>query len=309
LSENADYFFSCSDDGRIIKYDLKQFNHIIKSDNRYNFRSLALSPDEKMIVAGTFQGPIMVWNLQNNKLSRLTQHTSSVNKLITLKKESKFISIGSDGLILSWSFKDPKNDTTTIFRNNERFIAADLSNDESKIAVASNLGVTRIFDTQNYSLLKSFQKDQKKILSLCWTNNDELIIGYNSGMIEIYNGESFEPHRVHDTGVTDIAFDTNNNTMITSSFDGKIKIWNYNKLEDEPSIIDGHSSWIYSLALSKQNKWVLSGSDDKSIRISKIYVSDLKDIIRKKISVNMSKKNWLYYVGEDINYSENLPID
>ena len=328
VSENGNEFASCSDDGTVIKYKFADINNQVfmempkKSDNFY-FRSLSYSPDESLIAAGTHQGEILIWDLKSNKSwilyepPRSTKKTTnkSINKLITIKTTSQLVSFGSDGCVRYWKYEDiqagnakntsPKD--SLLYKNTgEKFTTASLNNDENKLAVASDAGVVRIFNSNTHGMEDSCVSERGRILSLCWSKNNDLVIGFESGWIEIWDGSKLKPYRIHDSGVTDIHFDNQGNRLITSSYDGKIKIWNYDNLETEPALVKGHSDWVSCIALTKDNSRVLSGSADRSILISKINIEELKNRIRNQISENMSRENWNKYVGEDIEYSKDL---
>ena len=59
---------------------------------------------------------------------------------------------------------------------------------------------------------------------------------------------------------------------------------------------------ICSKDLEQGNSWTGTLKDGTIIN-----VEDLKSLIRKNVSENMSYKNWLNYVGKDINYFKTLP--
>ena len=114
---------------------------------------------------------------------------------------------------------------------------------------------------------------------------------------------------MHCNFITDIHFNSENGRLITSSYDGKVKMWNFSKLDEEPALIKGHSEWVYCLAFSKKSSMVISGSADKSILITKIDINELKTIIRNKITgnKNMSLYNWKKFIVDESKYSEELP--
>jgi len=314
VSNNGKYFASCSDDGTVKQFSFSDPTNPIslknpKSEKKYNYRSVTFSPDDKYILAGTNQGLIIIWNLENNTQMILAGHTFSVNKLISLKNTSQVVSVGSDGFIRSWNSKDFQTGAKVVLNAGEKFTSGAASFDESKFAVASEQGTVRIFNSSTLALEDTYQSKEGKILSLCWNKKNDLIIGFASGKIEIKKGNSLKSFYTHASGVTDIHFDDKKNRMITCSYDGNVKIWNFDNLESAPAIIGGHSNWVYCLALNNDNSLVLSGSADKSILMSKINVADLKTIIRENISENMSYKNWLNYVGPDIVYTKKLPND
>ena len=162
--------------------------------------------------------------------------------------------------------------------------------------------------TNNFSIFNDFKTKGGKILSLLWNTNNDLNIGYASGMIELRkSGKTNRVLFAHSSGVNSLVYNHKINSLISCSYDGTIKIWDINDFDAKPIIINDHDAWVYCLALSPDNKKLISGSADKSIRITNIDVNNLKTIVRKNVNKNMSEKNWERFVGEGIEYLPDLP--
>jgi WD40 repeat protein len=313
ISDNGKWFASCSDDGsiKIVDYtnpsnplDLK----IPKKEKNYIFRSVSICADENLIAAGTYDGQILIFDAKTGILKNsLNGHSSSVNKIFEIKSTGKIFSVASDGQVKAWNVKDLMAAPELVFKASERFSAAAVNKSQNKFAVVSEKGIIRIFNSENFKLLNTIISKEGKILSVSWAKNDDLLVGYSSGKVEIRNNSDINQIFAHQSGVTDIDFDYAGNRMITSGYDGKVKIWDYANTDNEPAIIEGHNYWVYCIAYNRINYTIISGSADKSILITKINIDDLKNIIRSNISENMSFKNWQYFVGTDIEYNKKLP--
>jgi WD40 repeat protein len=315
ISSNGKWFTTCSDDGSVKEIDFSNTSNplnlkIPKKEKKYQFRSVAICNQNKIIAGGTYNGQILIWDSGNGNLQTiLAGHTSSVNELLSIDNLGKLISVGSDGMIRAWNIDNFQTNAEVVFKTQEKFCAASLHPDQKKFVVVSESGTVRVFNAENYRLLSTIITKGGKILSVAWGKNSDLIIGYASGRVEIRHQSDTKELFAHQSGVTGIDYDQVKERMITSGYDGKIKIWNYNNTDSEPAIIEGHSFWVYCVMFNKFNSTIISGSADKSIQITKINIEDLKSIIRNNISENMSYKNWLYFVGRDIEYTKKLPSE
>jgi len=310
VAPGGKYFVSCGDDGKIKKFKFTDPENPqsfkMPKDKNYRFRSIAIDSKQGMVMAGTYDGNILVWDSPNKLKTILAGHKLSINQLLVLKNNDKLISVSNDGFVRSWNIADFQSDAELIYQNNEKFTSCAANHDESKFAVASTNGMIRIFNASTFDLISTYESKEGKIQSLCWNKKGELLIGYSSGKLEMTVDGKGTSMFAHFSGVNEIAFDNDKNRMITCGYDGKIKIWDYNNLDAEPTTIS-HNNWVYSIALNNDNSMIVSGGADNGILLSKINVEDLKSLIRKNVSVNMSYKNWLNYVGEDINYFKTLP--
>lgn len=313
ISSGGKMFVSCSDDGSVKLFDVSKTDKpvdlkIPKRDKLIMFRTVAFAGDGKWIASGTYDGEILMWETgSGNYNTAIKAHASSVNKIINIPQTNKIVSIGSDGFIKAWALDNIQGGPEVIMQSSEKFIAAAIHPEKKKFAVASEKGIVRIFSSENFKLISTIISKQGKISSVCFGQNNDMIIGYSSGLIELRQQNQVKEIFAHQSGVTDIDFDHAKNRMMSSGYDGKIKIWNYMNTDIEPAVIEGHLNWVYCLAFNHFNSSVISGSADKSILISKVEIEDLKTVIRKNISSNMSYKDWLNYVGNDIEYNKKLP--
>jgi WD40 repeat protein len=313
IAPGGKYFVTCSDDGTVKKFKFTDpenpQNFKMPKDKEYRFRSVAIDPKQGMVMAGTYDGKILVWDSPTNLKTILVGSKLSINQLAVLKEKDKLISVSNDGYIRSWNMADFQSDAELVFQINEKFTSVSVNYDESRFAVASTKGHIRIFDASTYELISTYESNEGNIQSLCWNKKGELLIGYASGKLEMTVDGKGTSMFAHASGVNEIVFDNERNRMITCGYDGKIKIWDYNNLDAEPSVIDGHNDWVYCIALNNDKSMIVSGGADNGILLSKINIEDLKNMIRKNVSKNMSYKNWLNYVGEDIDYFKTLPND
>ena len=316
ISNDAKSFASCSDDGTVKLY---KFNDVqnpleLKSglSKKAAIRTIAFSSNNKKILAGTYNGDVLIWDLNKNKdkAISLKAHKSLINKILFDEKSDNFYTASNDGDLKVWQLNNLSAGANTIYHVNDKIVDISFNEKGNFIAVLSELGDIKILNTDDYSEKATIKCKEQRAITLTWSSDNELIIGFASGKLEIWN-ENDEVQEVfaHTSGINDIFFDDENKRLLTCSYDGLIKVWDFWNFDIEPIVIKKHDSWVYSIAETTDKTNLISGGVDKSIIISKIDIEALKTLVRKKAEKNMSEKDWHRYVGEGIKYSEDLPKD
>ena len=339
ISKDDDFFVACRADGKIMYYKLEKLIDTLETikikdsielknskNKRYNFRSIAISNDSKYIIAGTFHGNILIWNTTNLQEAEpivLSEHNSIVNQIIFLPDSNKFFSASTDGTIRMWNIKDIEanivkfwknqnaNNDSIIFKIDNKITATAINKARTLFAIASSNGNIKIINTSDFTEENIFIDTASsvniniKITSLMWNNND-LYIGFETGNIEIWReGNEKDYFTAHSSAVNKIFFIENTKRLITCSNDNSIKIWDNENFEKEPMAIEQHNSLVYCMALTSDNKNLISGSVNNII-ITTINITTLIKNIRSRVTENMSPEDWRKYIGND-KYSKELP--
>jgi WD40 repeat protein len=64
-------------------------------------------------------------------------------------------------------------------------------------------------------------------------------------------------------------------------------------------ILRGHEGLVHAVAISPDNRWVVTGSGDKTARLWLLQMKDLIHLARMTIGRNFSVDEWnLYFPGE-----------
>jgi WD40 repeat protein len=56
-----------------------------------------------------------------------------------------------------------------------------------------------------------------------------------------------------------------------------------------PVVLRGHEGWVYGVAISPDNRWVVTGSDDETARLWLLQKKDLIHLARIMVGRNFSK--------------------
>jgi WD40 repeat protein/energy-coupling factor transporter ATP-binding protein EcfA2 len=312
ISKNGKYFVSCSDDGTVNVFDTENpekdpLKLNMGTNGNNNIRSIDINNTGQNIVAGTYNGDILYWSniAVNPKPIVLKGHVSVVNHVSFT--DNFIFSASNDGTIRKWSVENLSSEI--IYKKNTQFFDFMMSPDGKYYAIAAADGEITLLqtdDTKNQIIL--FEENHQKVLSLFWISNNEIVAGYSSGKIRIIKNKVYtNEFYAHLSGVSSLFYDKNYKRIISTGYDGTIKLWNYNDLKEEPIVLFKHSSWVYCALTTINGKKLISGGADKQIIITPIDIEELKSVIRKKTNTNMDIKDWIRYVGKDIEYKSELP--
>jgi WD40 repeat protein len=71
-------------------------------------------------------------------------------------------------------------------------------------------------------------------------------------------------------------------------------------------VLRGHEDNVTAVAISPDNRWIVTGSEDNSAQLWLLQVNDLVDVARTVVGRNFSANEWeLYFPGE--KYRKTFP--
>jgi len=336
--------------GRVVKVKDLTNNKIIfqsERDIRTMVNSVKFSPNGKILATCSSNGTIELWNIKSRKkIALLRGHTSSINDIEFSKDGLTLISSSDDKTIRFWDISNIENknfkfkrdgggtndiifsktgklfastgywsnniylwDTETLHIQNilkghtNKVKKLLFSSDEKKIFSASDDGTIKIWDLENQKNIKTLihEKNSKTINKI--TSLDDL-------------------DKMQQTWMTDIIFGKDENILISSGWNKKIKIWNLKnnklvytfpefnapitslilskidkslifasisnyivilKLNQEPLFLE-NNCFTHTLALSHNNKILASGMADGTIILWDLKTRNKKNILNGHLS-------------------------
>lgn len=134
----------------------------------------------------------------------------------------------------------------------------------------------------------------------------KLACGTQNGQILIFRADNFELVAMltgHVARVSQLEFSPDGRSLASASFDGKTLFWNMDDFTSPPIIMDDNSGFVFTVAISPDGKYLVSGSADENRLISRpTSASLLADKLCSLVSRNLTQEEWNTYVGEDIEY-------
>ena len=211
------------------QYTLKGHTHWV--------RSVAISPDSKILVSGSGDKTIKIWDLNTgNLLNNIISNHGFWITAIAISCNGQFIASGS------------ADKTMKIWRLDTGEVINTINGHKDQVR----------------SLV--FSADGKFLVS---TSQDNTI-----KMWRMNNGELIRTFSGHSHWVTCVAIAPDGKTLVSGSYDRTLKIWDINTGQLLNSLI-GHSKEIESIAIHPQGKIIASVGKDQTIKLWRIYTGTL----------------------------------
>jgi WD40 repeat protein len=122
--------------------------------------------------------------------------------------------------------------------------------------------------------------------------------------------------RGHEAEVSAVAISPDNRWLVTGcgnpfrlgSYDKTARLWDLSAKDPaaNPVVLRGHEDLVHAVAISPDNRWLVTGSSDNTARLWLLQVNELVDLARTVVGRNFSSNEWqLYFPGE--KYRKTFP--
>src|SRR5262249_46787245 len=97
------------------------------------------------------------------------------------------------------------------------------------LATTNDLGTIRLWDTDTGKELRRFQGDRAIVTALAFSADGKMLAGVGGGVARLFetaSGKEISSNpRGHRNGVSSVAFTPDGRTLISSSWDGSVRLW------------------------------------------------------------------------------------
>lgn len=261
------FMISCSIDENVKLWDLEKFQELLN-----------LKPHSGAVLAVKFQPGV------GNKMFA----TGSYDRSVAIFQEANPKALKR--------FRGPKLSVKDL----------DWSTDGSEMSFVSADGSLRIYDMNKFTKILELEKNLEIISALFFDKKSDLLyLGYESGEIKIYSliNKEFQTTPAFHTAainiITTLEISNSRSFLISAGNDKLIKIWD---LENWTLLAQaaGHKSSVRSLVVVETDKYIISCSNDTTIR--KYDITPLYKYFRSTEEESYNKK-------ENKNNLENNLID
>jgi WD40 repeat protein len=229
-------------------------------------RSFALSPDNKHIVVGSVDSTALLIELTSGKVVKEFEGHSQVVIAFDFSPDGKTLATaGGDRHLKLWDIESGKEIKDLGYHQNLVFDLC-FNSAGNKILTASWDGLIREWNVDNTEVR---YRNMGDVSAYCigYTPNELYIVAGNlKNNFTFYETDVLEPFRDlvgNDDVVGDFAFSPDGKQMVSSSWDGNVKVWDVlsGMLIAKHSL---HEGPVYSCDWSSDGKYIVSaGADEK----------------------------------------------
>ncbi len=176
---------------------------------------------------------------------------------------------GQSGVAVAWDVKKG----TRVFEVGKEYdivLAADITPDQSQVALGGPGKVVRIYNTADGSLVAEMRKHTEWITAVEYSPDGVLLAtgDRNNGLIvwEARTAREYFDLRGHQAAISDVSWRLDSNVLASSSEDGSIRLW---EMENGNNIktIGAHGGGTLSVRFGKDGRLLSAGRD----RVARIW--------------------------------------
>lgn len=318
FNNSGERMFTTGSDGKVLMWDMNSpdYSNSLLIENIFLNRSLAISQNDNYLACITQFSTLQIFDLNNpSSAPKELILNDEVAWGMTFTPENTLLVSYDNGSILEW---DLSKDTSELFvQKEERFISLALSPDGKHVAGGTEEGNIYVWDRNNPSNERLvFQEARNTIHALNFNNAGTMLAaGDQQGNIRIWNTSDFSLVNTlegHSARVHEILFSPNDSLLASASFDRTVQMWHTSSLNEQPTVLNDHNDWVWTLAFSPDNENIIVGCVDNLIRIYPTDAEVIADQICGKLDRNFSESEWNRFVASDIDREktcENIPLD
>lgn len=242
--------------------------------------ALATNPWSPLAAVGG-QQQVLLYNTQTLELVGVLPFPAGVPESLKFSRSGKLLLAGggrgaAEGRVVVWSVETGER-VIEVGDELDTVLAADISADQSRIALGGPNRVVRIYSTADGELMHEIRKHTEWIYALAFSPDGVLLAtaDRNGGLFiwETYTGREYLSLRGHGGAITELSWRGDSNVLASCSEDGSIRLW---EMENGNQVKSwgAHSGGVASVEFAHNGNLVSCGRD----RIVKLWDQTGKEL-------------------------------
>ena len=240
--------------------------------------SLAISSRKQILVSGSLDDTIRVWNLQTGNLIRtLSGHLKAVNSVAISPDGQLLVSGSDDTTVKIWNLQT--GDLLHSLVGHSRDVnSVMITPNGLLLASGSEDRTVRLWKVRTGELLRTLSGTAGMVKSVAISPNSLLLAsGGLDNQIKLWHLGSGELTRIlygHFNSVNSVAITPDGQILASGSKDKTIRLWNL-QTGEVIRTLTGHSDMVNAIVITPDGRMLISGSSDKTIKIWSVGTGDL----------------------------------
>ena len=281
------------------KHEMEAYDYI---------RSIAFSPDGRLLATGFLCEGIKVWEVDSAIKTRwLKGHTSRVNSLAFSPYNDWLASGSRDRTVRLWDIEGGR-ELRALEKHDSEVRAVVFSPDGEWLASGGNDRTARLWRVVTGNEVQTFTGHSHYVTSVAFSP-DGVILATGSldtrvKLWDVATGREVQTLAGHTKGVESIAFSPDGRWLASGGADKLVRIWDMGTGR-ESQVLSGHWGVITSVAFSPNGDLVVAGTLGRTVRIWKLATGqEIKTLWHPDISYNpvafSPKGHWLAFGNHQI---------
>ncbi len=229
--------------------------------------ALAFSPDSRLLVAGGLNGGIKIWEIESARvLSALEGHGGSVNALV-FRADGLLASAGGDGRVKLWDAAQGRLIKTLEGHAGGAFGVA-LSADGKRVASGGADKLVKVWDVAT-GASQTFAGHADMVRSVAFSaDGNRVASASRDKSIKVWDAASGAEVKTiaGDEGFSFVAYDPAGKRLLAGTAAGRVSSYDAATFA-EIYARDSHTGDINGAAFSRGGRWLVTASEDGSLRL------------------------------------------
>ncbi len=232
--------------------------------------AVAVSPDGRFIVSGSWDNTLKVWDTDSGRLLRsLEGHTSGV-KAVAISPDGRWIVSGSEDQTLKVWEADSGRLLRSLEGHTAEVTAVAVSPDGRWVVSGSRDRTLKAWDATDGRLLRSLKGHTGQVTAVAVSPDGCFIVsGSVDRTVKVWEADSGRLLRSlegHTGQVTAVAVSPDGRWIVSGSEDHTLKVWDAASGRLLRSLA-GHMGSVEAVAVSPDGRWIVSGSNDHTLKV------------------------------------------
>ncbi|KAJ3189211.1 hypothetical protein HDU85_002836 [Gaertneriomyces sp. JEL0708] len=269
FSSDGEYAATGGMDGKIFVHKAANGQHVATLDGPSEITWLNWHPRGNVLLAGSEDATLWMWQIPSgNCMGVFTGHVESVSCGQFTPDGKHVVSGSADGSVIIW---DPKSASATLRLTgaDARFHEAPITSlaihhDSNLLLTGAQDGTARLVHIGNGRILAALDNHSDSVEAVGFCKCLPLAAtGSVDGKISIWDITNMQLRQTvqHDDAVTGIAWHATEPYFTSISADRSVRVWDARTGECMKTFL-GHQATILDLALTRDGRTIITGSDD-----------------------------------------------
>lgn len=277
FSPDGAYAASCGGDhrtpGELVLWNLKTGDEVFTVRYRRGVRSVAFSPDGKLLAAGTFNNTVeLIEAATGETVASLTDFNGAVNS-VAFSPDGSLLAAGSLDKTIKLYETDTQEVVKTLNGHTDWVFFVAFSSDGSSLASCGRDKSLRVWDVESGELRRSIETGREGECVSFSPDDKMLAVGLWDGSVKLYSADDGQEVATlaytdrPDTGVAaTLAFSRDGKTLLAAGGSQTVKSWDLANFEPVDEF-RAHDEMIWALAVSPDGSRLLTGGDDRLVKL------------------------------------------
>jgi WD40 repeat protein len=232
--------------------------------------SVALSPDGKLIVSGSRDSTVRLWDVEGNLIGQPFQgHEGSIYSVAFSPNGQMIVSGSDDHTLRLWDLQGKL--ISQPFEGHEDVVWSVVFSPDGRMIVSGSRDKTlRLWDLQGKLISQPFKGHEDCVTSVAFRPDGQMIVsGSWDETVRLWDLQGkliSQPFEGHENYVNSVAFSPDGQMIVSSSEDRTLRLWDLQgNLIGQP--FEGHKRSIWSVVFSPDGQTIASGSEDETVRL------------------------------------------